>query len=215
MLKAIILACGLAAVAANAQQWEIGAIGGYGFSSDLTIKNGSASANTGLKNGLTVGMFGGADTYNYWSGELRYLYRFSDLKLSSGGTAVDFAAHNHIINADFLAHFRPRTSRLRPFVAMGGGVKFLIGTGIESATQPLGNFAALTATHEILPVGDVGLGVKFNFHKNLRFRAEVRDYISPAPGKVIVTAPGASISGVMNDYVGVAAISYTWGEYDK
>jgi hypothetical protein len=212
MLKGFILACGLAA-AASAQQWEIGAIGGYGFAPDLTVKNAAGSASTGFKNGMTIGVFGGGDTHDRWSGEARYLYRFSDLKLSSGGTSADFGAHTHIAHADFLYHFRPRQSHMRPFVAVGGGAEILIGTGLESAGQPLGTFAALTATHEILPVGDVGFGVKINLRPGLRFRVEMRDYISPAPNKVIAPAPGATLGGVVNDIVGVAAISYTWGAY--
>jgi hypothetical protein len=86
----------------------------------------------------------------------------------------------------------------------------MIGSGIESAGQPLGNFAAFTATREILPVADVGTGLKIDLHKNLRFRVEVRDYISPAPNKVIAPAPGASLGGVLNDIQAMVGFSLTW-----
>ena len=146
-----------------------------------------------------------------WSGELRYIYRFDDLQLSSGKiTAPSFSAHTHIITADFLGHFRPKGSSVRPFVAFGGGIKVMVGSGIESAGQPLGNFAALTATHEILPVADIGGGVKINLHKNLRLRVEMRDYLSPAPSKVIAPAPGSRLGGVMNDFQGMVGLSLTW-----
>lgn len=210
MLTKIVLACGFGAAAACAQQWEVGALGGYGFAPDLTIKNLAATANAGFQSGLAVGVFGGNDTYTYWSGEARYLYRTSDLTLSSGSTSVNFEAHTHIANADFLAHFRPRESHIRPFFAFGAGVKVIEGTGVERAAQPLGRFAALTRTRETLPVGDVGFGVKISLRRSVGLRFEVRDYIGPKPSKVIAAAPGASIRGVPNDIIGSVGLSYRW-----
>ena len=213
MLKKLVLTGLLAAGVACAQEheWEIGAIGGFGYAPHLTVSNSSGSADTGIRYGGVVGVFAGEDMYNYWSGEFRYLYRFDDLQLSKGNVkAPNFSAHTHIVTADFLGHFRPRGSRMRPFIAFGGGAKIMIGSGIESAAQPLGNFAALTATHEILPVADAGAGIKWDFHKNLRFRVEMRDYISPAPNKVIAPAPGASLGGVLNDIQGMVGVSLTW-----
>src|SRR5579862_5033144 len=96
MLKGLVLACFLAAGVASAQEWEVGGLGGFGYAPDLTVKGPSGSASTGLKNGVVIGGFVGDDTYDHWSGEAHYLYRFSDLKLSSGGASVDFGAHTHI-----------------------------------------------------------------------------------------------------------------------
>ncbi len=211
MLKKLALTGLLAAGVACAQEWEVGAIGGYGYAPHLTVNKGSASAETGIGSGGVVGVFAGEDMYKFWSGEVRYLYRFDDLKLSSGNvTTPNFGAHTHIVTADFLGHFRPKGSTFRPFIAFGGGAKVMVGSGIESAGQPLGSFAALTATHETLPVGDVGGGVKIDLHKNLRLRVEMRDYISPAPNKVIAPAPGASMGGVLNDFQGMVGLSLTW-----
>lgn len=211
MLKKLALTALLAAGMASAQEWEVGAIGGFGYAPHLTVSKGSASANTGFRYGGVVGVFAGEDMYNYWSGEVRYQYRFDNLKLTSGDIkAANFSAHSHLITADFLGHFRPRESRVRPFIAFGGGARIIVGSGIESAGQPLGNLAALTATHEILPVADIGTGFKMNLRKNLRFRVEMRDYISPAPNKVIAPAPGASLGGVLNDIQGMIGFSLTW-----
>jgi len=211
MLKKLALTGLLAAGLASAQEWEIGAIGGYGYSPHLTVSRSNSSADTGIRHGGVVGVFAGEDMYNYWSGEVRYLYRFDDLKLSSGNIkAANFSAHSHLITADFLGHFRTRGSRMRPFIAFGGGARVMVGTGIENAGQLLGNYAALTATHEILPTADVGAGFKMDLRKNLRFRVEMRDFISPAPNKVIAPAPGASLGGVMNDIQGMIGLSLTW-----
>ena len=211
LLTRLMAIAGIAAGVACAQNnWEIGGIGGFGVARGLSLKGPAGSATPGLANGAAIGAFGGHDTYEHWSGELRYLYRFSDLKLSSGPTSVTFGAHSHIIHPDFLAHFTPRSSRIRPFIAFGGGVKILEGVGAESAAQPLGRFAALTRTRETLGFADVGAGVKINLLNSLRLRVEVRDYISPKPTKVIAPAPGATIGGALNDIIGSVAISYTF-----
>ncbi len=190
--------------------WEIGALGGFGWTNDLTVKSPAGSATTGLKSGAAIGAFGGDDMYDHFSGEARYIYRYNDLKLESGSTKVAFGAHTHIAEGAFLFHFRPRQSNVRPYIAFGGGVKVLQGTGIESAGQPLGRFAALTATREVLPTADAGLGVKFNIGSHARLRVEVRDYISSTPSKVIAPVPGASLNGVMNDLTGFVGLGYMW-----
>jgi hypothetical protein len=210
MRKIFTAMCCLTAATAFAGDWEVGALGGWGYSPKLKVNAPAGDADTGFRNGAVIGVFGGNDSYRYWSGEVRYLYRYSDLRLSSGDTTVNFGGHTHIVHADFLGHFRPRESNVRPFIAFGGGVKVLVGTGIESAAQPLGNRAALTATREVLPVADVGVGVKIGIHRLVRLRFEVRDYLSPAPSKVIAPAPGASLGGVLNDFIGTAGISVTW-----
>ena len=81
------------------------------------------------------------------------------------------------------------------------------GTGNESATQPLGTLAALTATREVLPVGEAGLGVKFQVSEHIRLRVQVRDYFSKAPDEVIAPAPGASLSGLRQDIIGTVSFS--------
>jgi outer membrane protein with beta-barrel domain len=210
MFRSLVVLGVLAAGTACAQTWEVGAIGGWAYSPHLTVKSGSASADTGLNNGGMYGVFGGEDTYNHLSGEARYLYRNSDLKLSSGGTTVHFGGHTHYVGGEFLLHLRPREATTRPFILFGGGISIIQGTGTESAGQPLGRFAALTATREILPTADVGVGVKFKLRDHMRFRVEFDDFISPSPSKVIAPAPGASISGWMHDLAGLTAISFTW-----
>jgi len=198
------------AAGAYGQTWEVGAMGGYGYAPSLTVTAPAGSANTGFENGGTVGAYGGEDTPGHFGGEARYLYRYSNLKLYSGNTSVSFGGHIHIIEGNILAYFRPKGSRLRPFVAFGGGIKVLQGTGVESASQPLGRFAALTATREILPTADVGVGIKLDLKKHMRLRVEVRDYISASPSGVIAPAPGAGIGGISHDILGLAGLGYTW-----
>ncbi len=215
MFKSLL--CAAAMIAATATmaraqgpEWEVGVIGGVGFSPDMTVKNATSSASTGVKTGATVGVYGGEDSYRYWAGEATYLYRTGDVKLEGSGKSVSFGAHTHLITGDFLAHLRPRGARIRPYFSFGGGIEVMVGTGQESATQPLGNLAALTATREVLPVGEGGVGVKVQLSPHLRLRVQVRDYFSQAPNEVIAPAPGASLSGIRQDIIGMVAVAYTW-----
>jgi len=214
MLKSLTCAVVMFAAAglASAQesQWEVGGIGGVGFSPNMTVKNGSTSASASVRPGLTVGVYGGQDMYRYWSGEANYLYREGDLKLSGNGQSTRFAAHTQLITGDFLAHFKPRGAHIRPFVSFGGGIEVMDGTGQESFNPPLKTFAALTATREVLPVGEIGAGVKIQLANHLRLRLQARDYISQAPHEVIAPAPGARLSGIRQDIVATAAIAVTW-----
>ena len=207
---AVVFAATAAYANAQEQQWEIGAIGGVGYSPSLTVSNGTTSASTGVKTGLTLGVYGGQDMYRYFSGEATYLYRAGDVKLDGSGKSASFGAHTHLITGDFLAHLRPRGSRIRPFISVGGGIEVMVGTGNESATQPLGNLAALTATREVLPVGEAGVGVKIQLSQHLRLRVQLRDYFSQAPNEVISPAPGATLSGVRQDIIGTGAIAFSW-----
>ncbi|MGD0581093.1 MAG: hypothetical protein ABSC08_19490 [Bryobacteraceae bacterium] len=210
MLKRIFLTLLVAGGAAYAQTYYLGILGGYGAAPDLTVKNSTGSATAGLNGGAVVGAVGGGDTSKYWGGEMRYMCRFGDLKLASNGTEVDFGAHTHIITGDLLRYFTPRESSVRPYISFGGGMRILVGVGAESAAQPLGNFAALTATREMLAVGDFGLGLKFKLGKSTQLRLEVRDYVGPAPSKVIAPNVGSKISGVFNDVIAMAVFSYSW-----
>jgi hypothetical protein len=210
MLKRIFLTLLVSAGAACAQTYYIGLLGGYGFAPGISVTNPAGSATTGIKSGGALGVLGGGDTSEHWGGELRYMYSFSDLKLASGGTEVDFGAHTHIITGDLLRYFAPRASAVRPYVSFGGGVRILVGTGKESASQPLGEYAALTATRETLVLGDAGVGVKIRFTTHANLRLEVRDYVGAAPNKVIAPNVGSKIGGVLNDVIAQAIVSYTW-----
>jgi len=210
VLKQILWTFLAVAGVASAQTYYAGVVGGYALGPDLTITNGTSKASVGLKGSGVLGALGGGDTAKYWGGEVRYMVQFSDLKLASGGTEVDFSSKTHTVTGDILGYFTPRDSAVRPYFSFGGGVRVLVGTGQESAAQPLSNFAALTATRETLAVGDFGVGLKMRLSRAVHLRLEVRDYIGQAPSKVIAPNTGSKMSGVLNDVVAVAILSYDW-----
>jgi hypothetical protein len=59
-------------------------------------------------------------------------------------------------------------------------------------------------------VGEAGVGVKVQLAHHLRLRVQVRDYFSKAPHDVIAPAPGASLSGIRQDVIGMGALAFTW-----
>lgn len=209
LLKGLFLASCFVCIA-SAQDWYAGVIGGLGVGQGLAVTNATGTATAGFQNGAVAGAFIGNDNHAHWGGELRYLYRQSNIKLTSGGTSTEFDARTNIIHYDVTAFPAARESRVRPFVAVGGGMQMLQGTGAESASQPLGNFVALTKTTETSFVVDGGAGIRANFGSSWQFRVEVRDYVSPAPGKVTTLAPGARMGSWMNDVIGMVSIAYTW-----
>jgi Outer membrane protein beta-barrel domain len=190
--------------------WEVGVIGGAGFSPGMTVKNATTSASASVRPAIAVGVYGGQDMYRYWSAEAAYLYRAGDLKLSGDGQSASFGAHAHLITGDILAHFKPKGAHIRPYISIGGGIEVMEGTGQESFNQPLGSLAALTATREVLPVGEVGVGVKVRLSPHLLLRLQARDYITQAPNEVIAPAPGAKLSGPRQDVIGSVALAFTW-----
>lgn len=200
----------ISASAAFAQKWEVGAGVGGSFYTTEDYKNAVSSAKAGLSDGLAASVWLGNNSSNLIGGELRYDFEASDLHLSSGGASTSFGAQTHAFHYDFLLHFTPRGSRVRPFVAGGGGVKLYRGTGTEAAFQPLSSFALLTKTNDTKGLISVGAGIKVALAHALQLRLDVHDYITPFPKKVIAPALGATTSGWLQDFVVMAGLSITF-----
>ena len=209
-MKSLTRICWVSALFASfvaAQTWEAGVLGGFAVTPETSVTSPSGSASTGFKNGGTFGVFGGANDYSYIGGEASYLYRMSDLKLSSGGTQVDFAGHTQFLDFRFLVHFARREKRFRPFVAAGGGVAIYSGTGEPNAAQPLNNFVALTNTRETKPMASGAAGIKYRLTQHIGLRFEFRDYATPFPNRLIGPAPGVSLGGWLQNFEAVGGIA--------
>jgi hypothetical protein len=195
---------------AAAQAWEIGGSAGYGFPLDVDVTRANITGKTGFKQGVGFGVVAGNQQSRRLGGEVRYLYRDSDLKLSSGGTKVEFPGDSHIVHYDARIHFGNPEGTLKPFVAFGGGVKVYRGTGKESPAQPLSSLAALTRTNELLPLLSIGMGVSKTLGKNLLLRFDFRDYVTPFPKDVIAPHPSASLDGWLHDFTTMVGISFVF-----
>lgn len=183
---------------------------GGGFTNGVTVSNGIGSATTGFANGLATGAILGQNLYSRFGGELHYTVDFSDLRISGSGQSATFKGQTHSVHYDILVYGRPRGARLRPFAIAGGGMRDFRGVGTESPYQPLSNFALLTKTGQWTPVVTFGGGIKYTIAPRVLLRVEVQDYFSRFPTQVIAPAPGAHLSGWLNDLVPMAGITFVF-----
>jgi hypothetical protein len=197
-----------AAAAAYAQQWEVGGAAGGSFLPGVTANGPSGSATAGFKSGFTAGAFVGQNLYRHLSGEIRYNFTQSDLKLSSGGTTATFGGNTHSVYYDLRIHTNRRESRAELYAAIGGGMRIFRGTGTEAAYQPLSQFAYFTKTQAVKPMLSAGAGVKFRLTPHMSLRTEVRDFFTPFPKDLITPAPGVKIGRFLHDITPMIGISY-------
>jgi hypothetical protein len=193
---------------AQERQWEVGAAAGFGIMRNTIISNPSGSASAGMDNRFAASMVIGQDLYQHLSGEVRYTLRDDDLLLKSGGQKVNMDGASHLVQYDMLFQAFRTSSRIRPYAAAGGGIRWFSGTGHEYLNQPLGTFALLTKTDEVEPLISVGGGVKVRLRARMDIRLDFRDYVSPFPEKLFVPAPGARIRGWLHDFVPQAGVSW-------
>src|SRR5260370_22800160 len=128
----------MCAPAAMAEKWEVGVGVGGAFYNSQTFTSAAGSANASLDRGIVASAWLGNNSSGHFGGELRYDFGRSDLKLSSGGTNATFGAVTHAIHYDIVWNFASDESAIRPFVAVGAGVKAFDGTGKEIPNQQIG-----------------------------------------------------------------------------
>src|SRR4051812_18157611 len=208
-LRHSLLFCA-AATAAFAQQWEIGGGAGGSFVPAVSVSSPKGSATTGFQPGLAAGFYLGQNLYKHLSGEVRYTFLQSDLKLASGGTTAAFSGNTHAVYYDLLLHTSRRESRAEVYAAIGGGMKIFRGTGKEAAYQPLSQFGYFTKTQAVKPMLSAGGGVKFKLSPHVALRTEFRDFMTPFPKELITPAPGAKFGSMLHNVVPMASISYEY-----
>jgi hypothetical protein len=206
-MRATLAVTAVLVTACSAQEWEIGGSAGIGATLNQTVTRDNVSGKAGFRPGFAASVVGGTHLKNRVSGEIRYLFRDSDLRLSSGGTGVRFAGESHTVHYDMLVAPGRKGASFRPFLAFGGGVKVYRGTGKEQSRQPLSDLAALTRTLEVRPLISLGAGVSHAIGKSLRLRIEVRDYVTPFPKQVVAPNPAARLTGWLHDLLPMAGLS--------
>lgn len=197
-------------VSANAQKWEVGAVGGGSFYTKADVNRGSSSAQASFAPGFGAGFVLGQDMGRYWGGEIRYTFQRNDAKLDGSGGKAEFGTQAHLIHYDFLLHLSPSGSKMRPYISFGAGIKHYRGSGTESITQPLSEFAILTRSTDTTPVAVLGFGIKFKVGEKSVVRVEVKDNISPVPTKIITPNRGASLSGWLHNFTPMVGVSYVF-----
>jgi hypothetical protein len=206
----VFAVCSAAAMlpAAMAQKWEVGVGGGGGFYTSQDVTLGSTSAAANFKTKVAVSVWAGQNINDRWGGELRYSYQPGDAQLKQNSSQATFGAEAHSIHYDFLLHTKPVDAKVRPFIAAGAGIKFYRGTGTETVTQSLSQYALLTKANDLTALVSVGAGVKIKLGNHAWLRLDVHDYMSPFPKKVITPNAGAAVGGWLHDVVPMVAIAF-------
>ena len=197
------------APAAMAQRWEVGGGAGGGFytSNDVSLDGSSVSAK--IDSNVAGSAWLGNNGINKWGGQLQFDYQLGDLALNGQGSSASFAARSYAFHYDVLWHFTPYGSKIRPYVAVGAGIKVYQGTGAQVAFQPLNQFALLTQAQDLTPLVSAGAGVKVQLASHVQLRFELHDYATPFPKQVITPNTGAKVGGWLMDFVPMIGISYT------
>lgn len=206
-LTILLLAAGASGFA---QQWEFGGLGGGSFVPGSAVTSPFGSATAGFQTGAVAGAFVGQNLNPHISGEVRYEFLQSNLRLSSGSTEATFSGVAHMIHYDVLFHTNRKGSRTQYFAAVGGGMKLFNGTGREAAYQPLSQYAYFTKTRQIEPMATVGVGMKYALTPKLVLRTEFRDFVTMFPKSLIAPAPSAKFGGLLHDFVPIVGVSYEY-----
>lgn len=195
-----------------AQPWELGASGGYGWYHDSPIANGTGSAQAGIPSRAAFGVTFTQNMYNYFGGEIRYLFRFGGPELKSSGVEANLGGHTNLVTYDFLFYTSSKESRIRPYVAGGAGIKVYTGLGPRflSLDQPLANFALLRPVSQVEPAISVGGGVKFFIPRRVQLRVDFRAYMTPLPNQLFRPVGLSVIRGWLYDFVPLGGISYVF-----
>lgn len=194
----------MCATAAFGQQWEIGGVGGGSFLNNVP----AGGATAGFSPGFVAGAFVGQRLGSHVSGEIRYEFFQSDLRLATGGQAATFAGDAHAVHYDVKYRFNNDESRAQFYAAAGGGIKLFRGTGAEQAVQPLSQYGYFTKTQSIKPLISAGAGLTYRLSERVALRVEVRDFMSPFPTQVLTPAPGVRFGSFLNDIVPMVGIEY-------
>jgi hypothetical protein len=182
-----------------AQEWEVNGLAGGGAYRNLAMANRFGQATVGFSPGALFGASLVQHYYRLVSGEIRWTFQRSDLKATSGAETVKFRGSAHALHYDWLIHTQPREAAVRPFFAAGAGFRNFRGTGTENAYQPLSQFVLLTRTTEWKPLVSLGGGVRVRLGQRFSLLAEIRDYLTPFPRKIIEPAGGASLDRWLHD----------------
>jgi hypothetical protein len=195
-----------------AQQWEVGAAAGYSAYNNATIGNPVAgvSASAGVRSGFALGAVFGQNMYEYVGGELRYLFLWGAPELQFQGIRATMSGYSNLVVYDVLIHMKSRDSKVRPFLAVGAGVKVFSGTSRQFLTQPLEEFAVLRPLNQVEPAVSVGGGLKYRVARHTLLRADFRTYMSPLPDRLFRTTGFSEIRGWVYNFVPQVGVAYTF-----
>jgi opacity protein-like surface antigen len=192
------------------QQYEIGAVIGYGFYRDGTIYSASGSAQAGVRNRFAAGIILGDEFSDYVSAEFSYLYHDGHPFLQAAGVKSDIQGNSDALTGELLFHFKKREHRWRPFLAGGSGGKEYVIAGPAPFPQAIPQIASLITNDVWKVVFSAGGGIAFRPIPHMLLRAEFRDYLTTFPRQEIVPAAHNTARGIFEQFTPLLGVSYTF-----
>ena len=190
----------------------VGAMGGVAtLSADARAVIAGGSSTAGLykpENGATAQVFGGIHFNDWISAEGNYVWNRNRLTLTSAAGAAFYQQERDSsqqgLSGDLMVYFRGRASRLRPYLAIGGGfIRFATSERATVVSSPAvvvppAHFTS-TAAAVRFPVGiDVALT------RGWRLRYSFTETIRGNPISPRLTPPGQRNLAVYQNLVGLA-----------
>ena len=190
-----------------AQQWELGATGGYGFYSNPTITGYSGSAEPGFAPKGVIGVVFGQDMYEHVGGEIRWLYQYGGPQLKSGGVVTSSTGYSNAVTYDVLFHTAGREASLRPYFSAGAGIKVYTSSELRFLGPPPAGPAVLLHGTQVEPAISAGVGLKYRATHRVLVRLDFRTYFSPAPDDIFRPLGQARIRGWIYNFVPLGGVS--------
>jgi hypothetical protein len=209
LLKTIAALLMLAA-AASAQTYELGGAVGEGSYRNGTVTSPSGPAQAGIGNAIAPSVVVCDNMYEHVSGEVRYLYQGGLPFVSQGGVKGTMPGNSHTFVYDTLVHLRGRHSRIRPYFAIGAGVKGYVTPGPAPSPEVLQKVVGLLAKNQWTLAGSVGGGVKVRIQEHIVLRFDIRDYVTQFPKQQIAPASGASVSGLLQQITPMGGVGFVF-----
>ncbi len=186
----------LMAPAVWGQRYFLSALGGVStLSADATAQVSALNTVSLYKpeNGPALNLAGGVHLSDWFSLQGNYIWNRNDLTITevAGGASYEQQRHSsqHAAIADLLLYFRPRSSRIRPYLSAGSGLLWLRSSVPGSASGTLAPPPPQIDTLK-LPLR-VAVGIDLITSGGWGFRYSFSETISTNPFSATLQPPGS------------------------
>lgn len=188
--------------------FELGGTIGYGVYRNTSVNAPAGTATAGFHNAFSAGAFFGEDLYQHLSGELRYTFQDGDPFVSAGGMMGTIQGQSHAVHYEFLLHPTRRSSKIRPYFAVGAGIKDYRTNGPAPVPQPLPQIVTLAPRHDDVGLFTAGVGVRYRLTNRMYLRGDFLDYLTPFPKQLFVPAANGADRGYLHQFTPSLGISF-------